>query len=69
MAKSSIRPGLRQEEANPWRESLEQRLRERMRELIEQVLEEEVEDALGAGRSQRVAGRRGYRHGTKGESA
>jgi len=65
MAKSSISPELRQEEANPWRESLEQRLRERMRELIEQVLEEEVEDALGACRSQRVVERRGYRHGTK----
>lgn len=54
------------EEANPWRESLEQRLRERMRELIEQVLEEEVEEALGAGRSQRAATRSGYRHGSKG---
>lgn len=65
MAKSSISVGLRQGEENRWRESLEQRLRERMRELIEQVLEGEVEDALGAGRSQRVAERRGYRHGSK----
>ncbi len=58
-------PELRQEEPNPWRESLEQALRERLRELIEQVLEEEVEEALGARRSQRAATRQGYRHGTK----
>jgi len=36
-----------------------------MRELIEMVLDQEVDDALGATRSQRVAGRSGYRHGTK----
>ncbi len=65
MRKTSTAVDLRQEEANPWRESLEQRLRERMRELIEQVLEEEVEEALGAGRSQRAATRSGYRHGVK----
>lgn len=65
MRKTSTAVDLRQEEANPWRESLEQRLRERMRELIEQVLEEEVEEALGAGRSQRAATRSGYRHGSK----
>ncbi len=43
MGKTSAVPDLRQhirfaqcgEEANPWRESLEQRLRERMQELIE----------------------------------
>jgi hypothetical protein len=44
---------MRQEEAYPWRESLEARLRERMRELIEQVLEEEVEEAQGAPRYRR----------------
>src|SRR5437899_2316499 len=65
MRKTSTAMDLRQEEANPWRESLEQRLRERMRELIEQVLEEEVEEALGAPRSQRAATRSGYRHGVK----
>lgn len=65
MGKTSTATELRQEETNPWRESLEQRLRERMRELIEEVLEEEVEEALGAGRSQRVEARRGYRHGRK----
>ena len=65
MANSSTAPQLRQEEPNPWRVSLEQKLRDSMRELIEMVLEQEVDDALGATRSQRVAGRSGYRHGTK----
>src|SRR5207245_6990828 len=65
MRKTSTAMDLGQEEANPWRESLEQRLRERMRELIEQVLEEEVEEALGAPRSQRAATRSGYRHGDR----
>jgi transposase-like protein len=36
-----------------------------VREVIELILEEEVEAALGAGRSQRVAERCGYRHGRK----
>src|SRR2546427_1873703 len=65
MTNSSTAPSPHQEQGNPWRESLEQRLRERMRDLIAQVLEEEVEDALGAQRSQRAAGRCGYRHGSK----
>lgn len=65
MRKTSATPDLRQEEPNPWRESLEQRLRERMQELIKRVLEEEVEEALGASRSQRAATRSGYRHGVK----
>ncbi len=67
MRKTSTVPDLRQhirfaqcgEEANPWRESLEQRLRERMRELIEQVLGEEVEEALEAARSRCAVGRSG----------
>ena len=46
MTNSSTAPSPHQEQGNPWRESLEQRLRERMRELIAQVLEEEVEDAF-----------------------
>src|SRR5207245_10038523 len=65
MRKTSTAMDLGQEEANPWRESLEQRLRQRVRELIERVLEEEVEEALGAPRSQRAATRSGYRHGVK----
>jgi transposase-like protein len=44
---------------------LEAAIRERVREVIELILEEEVEAALGAGRSQRVAERCGYRHGRK----
>ncbi len=47
------------------REGLEAAIRGRVREIIEMVLEEEVEGALGAGRSQRVAERCGYRHGHK----
>jgi transposase-like protein len=47
------------------REGLEEAIRERVREIIELVLEEEVEAALGAPRSQRVAERAGYRHGSK----
>jgi transposase-like protein len=42
-----------------------QPIRERVREVIELILEEEVDTALGAGRSQRVAERCGYRHGRK----
>jgi putative transposase len=47
------------------REGLEATIRERVREIIEMVLQEEVEVALGAGRSQRVVERVGYRHGSK----
>src|SRR6202158_2888232 len=47
------------------REGLEESIRERVREIIEMVLEQEVETALGAPRSQRVAERVGYRHGSK----
>src|SRR2546422_660570 len=65
MTNSSTAPSPHQEQGDPWRERLEQRLRERMGELIAQVLEEEVEEALGAQRSQRAAGRCGYRHGSK----
>jgi transposase-like protein len=44
---------------------LEAAIRERVREVIEEILHEEVEEALGARRSQRAAGRCGYRHGKK----
>jgi transposase-like protein len=47
------------------REGLEAAIRERVREIIEMVLQEEVGAALGAPRSQRVAERAGYRHGSK----
>jgi putative transposase len=52
-------------QASPWKEGLEAAIRERVREVIEEILHEEVEEALGARRSQRAAGRCGYRHGKK----
>ena len=63
MAKTSIATETGQESS--LREGLEAAIRDRVREIIEMVLEEEVEAALGAGRSQRVAERLGYRHGRK----
>src|SRR5438105_3482625 len=63
MTKTSIAVEVGQE--GSLREGLEAAIRERVREIIEMVLQEEVEAALGAGRSQRVAERNGYRHGHK----
>jgi putative transposase len=63
MAKTSTAMEVGQE--GSLREGLETAIRERVREIIEMVLQEEVETALGAGRSQRVAERAGYRHGSK----
>jgi putative transposase len=63
MTKSNIAMEVGQE--GSLREGLEEAIRERVREIIEMVLQEEVESALGAGRSQRVAERSGYRHGHK----
>jgi putative transposase len=63
MAKTSTAMEVGQESS--LREGLEATIRERVREIIEMVLQEEVETALGAGRSQRVAERAGYRHGWK----
>jgi putative transposase len=63
MAKTSTAMEMGQE--GSLREGLEAAIRERVREIIEMVLQEEVETALGAGRSQRVAERAGYRHGSK----
>jgi putative transposase len=63
MAKTSIAREVVQE--GSLREGLEAAIRERVREVIELILEEEVDAALGAGRSQRVAERCGYRHGRK----
>lgn len=54
-----------EDQARLWREGLEEAIRERVRQVIEAILHEEVEEALGAGRSQRVPGRCGYRHGRK----
>ncbi|HVI08818.1 MAG TPA: IS256 family transposase [Candidatus Binatia bacterium] len=63
MTKTSIAMEVGQE--GSLREGLETAIRERVREIIEMVLQEEVEGALGAPRSQRVAERAGYRHGSK----
>jgi len=63
MAKTSTAMEVGQEAS--LREGLEAAIRERVREIIELVLQEEVEAALGAPRSQRVAERAGYRHGSK----
>ena len=63
MRKGTLEGG--EDQACLWREGLEAAIRERVREVIEKILHEEVEEALGAGRSQRAVGRRGYRHGTK----
>jgi hypothetical protein len=54
-----------EDQAGLWKEGLEAAMREGGREVIEEILHEEVEEALGARRSQRVAGRCGYRHGKK----
>jgi putative transposase len=63
MAKTSIAVEVGQE--GSLQEGLEAAIRERVRGIIQIVLQEEVEAALGAPRSQRVAGRTGYRHGWK----
>lgn len=46
-------------------DSIEGRMRERIREVIEKLVEEELNEALGAGKSERAEGRRGYRHGVR----
>jgi putative transposase len=63
MAKTSIAMEAGQE--GSLREGLAATIRERVKEIIELVLAEEVEAGLGAPRSQRVAERAGYRHGSK----
>jgi transposase-like protein len=63
MAKTSI--AMEADQEGSLREGLEATIRERVKEIIELVLGEEVEAALGAPRSQRVAERAGYRHGSK----
>jgi putative transposase len=46
-------------------DTLEAEIRERIRGMIETIVEEELEATLGAGRSQRVEVRSGYRHGAR----
>lgn len=52
----------------PFHQDIQARLRDQIREAIETVLEEELLAALGSGRHERTAGRRGYRHGTIGRT-
>lgn len=47
------------------KDELTEAIQRDVREKIERVLEEEVDGYLGAGAYERVAGRLGYRHGTK----
>lgn len=54
-----------QPELGRWAATLEAALRPQIRDLIESILEEEVEEAVCAGRGQRLAERSGYRHGSK----
>lgn len=44
---------------------IETKIRERVREMIEEIVEDELDTALGARSSERVEGRRGYRHGVR----
>lgn len=46
-------------------EAIEEAIRARVRGVIEAIVEEELESALGASRSERTAGREGYRHGRR----
>ncbi len=46
-------------------DSIEGRMRERIRETIKKLVDEELDEALGASKSERVDGRRGYRHGSR----
>lgn len=55
----------RERERSSGSEAIEQAIRGRVRQVIEAIVEEELESALGAGRSERRAGRGGYRHGRR----
>jgi len=55
-----------EEEGFAWGpDTIETEIRERIRGMIETIVDEELEAALGAGRSQRVGVRAGYRHGAR----
>jgi putative transposase len=55
-----------EEEGLAWGpDTIEAEIRERIRGMIETIVDEELAAALGAGRSQRVGVRSGYRHGTR----
>jgi len=46
-------------------DTIEVEIRDRVRGMIETIVDEELEAALGAGRSERVGARSGYRHGAR----
>ncbi len=55
-----------EEEGLAWGpDTIEAEIRERIRGMIETIVDEELAAALGAGRSQRVGVRSGYRHGAR----
>jgi putative transposase len=55
-----------EEEGYAWGpDTIEAAIRDRIRGMIEMIVDEELEAALGAGRSQRVGARMGYRHGAR----
>jgi len=55
-----------EEEGLAWGpDTIEAEIRDRIRTMIESIVDEELEAALGAGRSQRVGARTGYRHGAR----
>lgn len=55
-----------EEEGFAWGpDTIEAEIRDRIRGMIETIVDEELEVALGAGRSQRVGARAGYRHGAR----
>jgi len=46
-------------------DTIEAEIRDRIRGMIETIVDEELQAALGAGRSERVGARTGYRHGAR----
>ena len=46
-------------------DTIEAEIRDRIRGMIETIVDEELEAVLGAGRSERVDARTGYRHGAR----
>jgi putative transposase len=55
-----------EEEGFAWGpDTIESEIRDRIRGMIETIVDEEPEVPLGAGRSQRVGARTGYRHGAR----
>jgi putative transposase len=64
MARDS-RKGIAEEGFEWGPDTIEAEIRDRIRGMIETIVDEELEVSLGAGRSQRVDARSGYRHGAR----